>query len=168
MYIPGLRRWHQGCGDTHVQHKESLVTTVAAADPNGHMPVVDGLGWSQPLSSASTRLMTEPTQARAEPSGCHLVGQGGLRGPWDRSTAQWVLVVLSNSIKKDNVKNFKMFLWAFSFLRGEKEASAGESQTPSKTPAALKTLGKKTDLTEDNNTRTKGPLLAWLCCPLLS
>ena len=68
-----------------------------------------------------------------------LVGSSVLRGPWDSSMAQRALVVLSNSIK-NRVKNFEMFLWASSSLRGEKEAGAEESQTSVKNPVDPKAL----------------------------
>ena len=97
-----------------------------------------GRAWLEPASQLCSH-QTDWTH-RLSPGG---LGQLRALRP---HVAQWVptwLVVLSNLVKKNNVKNFKMFLWAFSFLSGEKEASTEGNQTPDNNPAALKTLGTK-------------------------
>lgn len=73
--------WCQGYGDTHVQLGESIQKVVVPAELNGYVPVSGGLCVSQLSSSVPSRLMTKPTQARAELSQCCLMDQDGFRGP---------------------------------------------------------------------------------------
>lgn len=72
------------------------------------------------LSSHQANDQTNIGKSRAPR--CQLVSQDGLRGPRGHSMVLWVSVVLRISMNNNNMKNSKIFLWAFIFLGEEKQS----------------------------------------------